>query len=238
MYSTSAESLDHSRTAASDLGQEPSPSTTGPIKSTNRHYILQIRPINSVSGSGILPSPSYPSHDRRTGDDDVQCAFPRLKYNPNLVAMHSSISNKTLTISTGLTFGDNTCPSNWEPVARACQQLAQHLWYQEDIIDRARPYLLPMVSNPQQPQRSEPPLLSPLLTRKTKESSTPTVTALHPVITIMLMTTCTATFPNTWSMPPQLASSASTRSSGTLTDLFRTQSCGTSLQHPMDTSVE
>lgn len=91
---------------------------------------------------------TYPSHDRHTGDDDVQCAFPRVKYNPNLVAMHSSISNKTLMMSTGLTFGDNTSPSNWEPVARARQQLAQHLWHQEDIIDRARPYLPPMVFEP------------------------------------------------------------------------------------------
>jgi hypothetical protein len=65
MYSTSAESLDHSRTAASDLGQERSPSTTGPIKSTNRHYILQICPINSVSGSGILPSPTRAMTDVR-----------------------------------------------------------------------------------------------------------------------------------------------------------------------------
>ena len=28
---------------------------------------------------------SYPKNDRHTGDDDVQCAFPRVKYNPNLV---------------------------------------------------------------------------------------------------------------------------------------------------------
>ena len=26
---------------------------------------------------------SYPTNDRHTGDDDVQCAFPRIKYNPN-----------------------------------------------------------------------------------------------------------------------------------------------------------
>ena len=58
---------------------------------------------------------SYPNHDRYTGDDDVQCAFPRIKYNPNLVAMHSAISNETLIMNTGLTFGDNTSPSNWEP---------------------------------------------------------------------------------------------------------------------------
>jgi hypothetical protein len=84
---------------------------------------------------------SYPQHDRHTGDDDVQCAFPRIKYNPNLVAMHSAISNDTLIMNTGLTFGDNTSPSNWEPVARARQQLAQTLWNDPNILLRARQYL-------------------------------------------------------------------------------------------------
>ena len=84
---------------------------------------------------------SYPTHDRHTGDDDVQCAFPRVKYNPNLVAMHSAISSGTLIMHTGLTFGDNTSPSNWDPIARARQQLAQKLWHDDDIIDRAQPYL-------------------------------------------------------------------------------------------------
>ena len=85
---------------------------------------------------------TYPQHDRHTGDDDVQCAFPRLKYNPQLVGMHSSISNKTLMMRTGLTFGDNTSPSTFEPVARARQKLAQHLWHQPELIfEKAGPYL-------------------------------------------------------------------------------------------------
>jgi hypothetical protein len=42
----------------------------------------------------------------------------------------------------GVTFGNKTSPSNWEPFARVCQQLAQKLWYdKEDIIQRAEPYL-------------------------------------------------------------------------------------------------
>ena len=76
---------------------------------------------------------TFPQHNRRTGDNDVQCAFPRLKSNPQLVAMHSSISNNTLMMNTGLTFRDNTIPSNFEPVARARQQLAQHLWHQPEL---------------------------------------------------------------------------------------------------------
>ncbi|KAI2498468.1 hypothetical protein MHU86_16052 [Fragilaria crotonensis] len=88
---------------------------------------------------------TYPHHDRHTGDDDVQCAFPRLKYNPQLVAMHSSISNNTLSMNTGLTFGDNTSPSNWEPIARARQQLAQHYWLNqpEMVLEKAKLFLPP-----------------------------------------------------------------------------------------------
>ena len=73
---------------------------------------------------------SYPDLDRHTGDDDVQCAFPRIKYNPNIVGMHSAMSNNTLIMHTGLNFGGNTSPSNWEPMARARQQLAQHMWHE------------------------------------------------------------------------------------------------------------
>jgi hypothetical protein len=63
---------------------------------------------------------SYPQqHDRHTGDGNMQRAFPKVKYNPNLVvAMHSALSNKTLIMNTGLTFGDCTsAASNWEPIA-------------------------------------------------------------------------------------------------------------------------
>ena len=92
---------------------------------------------------------SYPDHDRHTGDDDVQCAFPRIKYNPQLVGMYSAISNNTLMMNTGLTFGDNTSPSNWEPVARARQKFAQTLWHDgDDIIARAAQYLPPFTFEP------------------------------------------------------------------------------------------
>ena len=88
---------------------------------------------------------SYPQHDRRTaGNDDVQCAFPRVKYNPNLVAMHSVLSLGTLIMHTGLNFGGTTSPSNWKPMARARQQWAQNIWNYHDIIDRAQPYHSPL----------------------------------------------------------------------------------------------
>ena len=37
-------------------------------------------------------------------------------------------------LSSGLTFGDSTSPSNWEPIARARKQFAQHLWHDGDAI--------------------------------------------------------------------------------------------------------
>ena len=45
---------------------------------------------------------SYPKHDLHTGDDDLQCAFPRVKSNPNMVAMHNALSHDTLIMHTGL----------------------------------------------------------------------------------------------------------------------------------------
>ena len=92
---------------------------------------------------------TYPDSDRHTGNDDVQCAFPRIKYNPQLVAMHSAISNGTLMMNTGLTFGDNTSASNWAPIARARQQLVQHHWHDGDaIITKAANFLPPFTFAP------------------------------------------------------------------------------------------
>ena len=59
--------------------------------------------------------------------------------------MHSALSHNTLIMHTGLTFGDNTSPSNWEPIARARHQLAQKLWHDPDIIAKAAPYT-PIIS--------------------------------------------------------------------------------------------
>lgn len=84
---------------------------------------------------------SYPYEELYPGDNDVAGAFRHGKYNVNLVAMHACIIFDTLFMSTGMTFGDNTSPANWEPIARARQQLSQHFWKQDDIIERAAPYL-------------------------------------------------------------------------------------------------
>ena len=55
--------------------------------------------------------------------------------------MHGAISHDTLVIHTGVNFGGTTSPSNWEPMARARQELVQKLWNDPDIFERAAPYI-------------------------------------------------------------------------------------------------
>jgi hypothetical protein len=84
---------------------------------------------------------SYPDEEIYIGDDDAGGAFRHIKYHPNVVAMHSYLIRQVLYMATAQTFGDNTSPSNWEPVALSRQQHAQHLWHQPDIVQRAEAYL-------------------------------------------------------------------------------------------------
>jgi hypothetical protein len=55
---------------------------------------------------------SYPNEETYIGDDNATGAFRHVKYNPNLVAVHSSIVDNWLLMSTGQTFGDTTYPQN------------------------------------------------------------------------------------------------------------------------------
>jgi hypothetical protein len=84
---------------------------------------------------------TYPWVKLYLGDDDVSGAFHQVKYNPNLVAMHSFLVFGVLFMSTGQTFGDCTSPANWEPVARNRQQYAIYLWRQATTLARAGKYL-------------------------------------------------------------------------------------------------
>ena len=71
---------------------------------------------------------TYPFLVLCLGDDDISGAFRHGKYHPALVAMHLCLLGNILVAATGTTFGDNTSPSNFEPVAQARRQLAQHYW--------------------------------------------------------------------------------------------------------------
>jgi hypothetical protein len=81
----------------------------------------------------------YPDKEIYLGDDDAGGAFRHIKYHPNLVSMHAYLIRKTLYMATGQTFGDNTSPSNWEPVAVSRQQHDKFLWHQPAIVARAKP---------------------------------------------------------------------------------------------------
>jgi hypothetical protein len=80
-------------------------------------------------------------------------AFRHIKYHPNMVAMHCFQALSTLFLSTGQTFGDNTSPQNWEPVAHARQQFAQYVWHQPTTLARVKPYM-PSIQVAAQPPAS------------------------------------------------------------------------------------
>ena len=84
---------------------------------------------------------TYPKKEIYLGDDDISGAFRHMKYNPNLVGMHSCVIAGYLACSTGMTFGDNTSPSNFEPIADARRQLAKYLWQQSDTISQTTKFL-------------------------------------------------------------------------------------------------
>lgn len=87
---------------------------------------------------------SYPDQELYAGEDDQAGAFRHCKYQPNVVAMHSSMQCGRLVQNTGGTFGDNTTPGNYEAPANARTQVAQHIWHQDDIVDLAAPFLPPL----------------------------------------------------------------------------------------------
>lgn len=91
---------------------------------------------------------TYPRDELVQGDDDVQGAFKHLRISPNLVGMHAFLFDSNLGFNTSQIFGGETCPLNWEIMARCRQQLAQHLFQTPDIVARAAPYLPPLEFTP------------------------------------------------------------------------------------------
>jgi len=84
---------------------------------------------------------TYPAEEIYLCDDDVAGAFRHGKYNPNLVGMHCVRIFNMLILMTGMTFGDNTSPSNWEPIALARQAYAMFVWENDaDLVERAAPF--------------------------------------------------------------------------------------------------
>lgn len=92
---------------------------------------------------------SFPTKEIYPGDDDFDGAFRRNKYAPDVVSLHGFMIEDCLYFASGSTFGGNTSPSNFEPVARTRQQLAQYLWSQPDTLERARPHLPTLTFSPE-----------------------------------------------------------------------------------------
>jgi len=97
---------------------------------------------------------SYPNSDIYPGDDDIKGAFRHIKYHPNVVGLHCYQPLGYLAAATGTTFGDNTSPSNFEPLADGRRQLAQYLWKQADTVALAARYI-PDISFAQEPTEAE-----------------------------------------------------------------------------------
>ena len=97
---------------------------------------------------------TYPTEELYLGDDDCAGAFRQNKYHPNVVAMHCYQVDGVLAAATGTTFGDCSSPGNWEPLARARQQLAQHYWFVPDITSKAAPYF-PLIRFSKPPTKAE-----------------------------------------------------------------------------------
>ena len=85
---------------------------------------------------------SYPDEEVCVADDDVSGAFRLMKYHPNCVPLHTSRQCGYCVVNTGGTFGDNTSPSNFDPLGLARRQLAQSLWQKStEASDWAAEYL-------------------------------------------------------------------------------------------------
>ncbi|CAJ1959567.1 unnamed protein product [Cylindrotheca closterium] len=85
---------------------------------------------------------TYPKEEIYICDNDVSGAFRHVKWNPNVVDMHMFMLFGFRFFCTGLSFGDNTRPAQWEVVAMVGQQLAHSLWYAAvTTIPRVAKYL-------------------------------------------------------------------------------------------------
>ena len=85
---------------------------------------------------------TYPTSEIYLADDDISGAFRLMKHHPNLVPMHSSQQCGYCVVNTGGTFGDNTNPSNFDPLGLGRRQLAFYLWSSAaDTVATITPYL-------------------------------------------------------------------------------------------------
>ena len=96
---------------------------------------------------------TYPDLEIYIMDDDICGAFRRMKYHPNCMSLHCSIQCGYLVVNTGGTFGDNTSPSNFDPVALSRRLFAQALWVRNPRAGQeALKHLPPLEMTPTPPE--------------------------------------------------------------------------------------
>jgi hypothetical protein len=104
---------------------------------------------------------TYPDVEIYIADDDVSGAFRLMRYHPNCMAMHTFIQGSYGVVNTGGTFGDNTSPSNFDPIGMARRQLAWYMWKHDPTVsDRVLPHLPPLHMAPE-PTAAEVASFSP-----------------------------------------------------------------------------
>jgi hypothetical protein len=91
---------------------------------------------------------SYPHQEIYPIDNDMTSGFRHLKYNPNLVAMHSYIVYGGAYMATAQTFGDTASPGNFEAVPVARQQVAMHIWDKTGTVEKAAQFTPPIEMSP------------------------------------------------------------------------------------------
>jgi hypothetical protein len=97
---------------------------------------------------------SYRHIEIYLGDDDVSGAFRQMKYNCNVVSLHTCIIYGLMFMYTGQTFGDSPSPPNWEPIVTARKALARKLWADEATISRGQ-QILPSITRGEPPTKGE-----------------------------------------------------------------------------------
>jgi hypothetical protein len=92
---------------------------------------------------------AYPTAEIYIIDDDVSGAFRQVKYNPNMVAVHTTRQCGYGGSYTGGAFGDMATPSNFDPIRDARCETSQHMWlHDDDLIDNISPLLPPITMAP------------------------------------------------------------------------------------------
>ena len=84
---------------------------------------------------------SYPTKELHLWDDDAKSAFRHGKHHPDIASAFMFILFEYLYICVAQTFGSNTSPSNWEPIARARAALAEHLFNDASLLEKHKELL-------------------------------------------------------------------------------------------------